>query len=561
MKEKNLAIGITAILIVLGLILGTLTITIKLSNFSSGYSEFNFYKSELKINQTNIHEKLYFFTDQEYHTLFRDFQSQITTKNNYVKNSIIISSVKCIKGQPYFRVSGLCYLEPDFSEHKTCPPYTEDNEYGCTFRDFYGFAGNSEYLIESDYSINPENLFYINGNYYVKFIAYGRNSHKDLLLNNSLFITGEAVYINKYSYRDYVIIYIPFKGNIENFRIISQDTFEYGSQSESLNYFFIFLIIIAHLIPGVLFIIFWFFFGKEISDEDVPDQLSTFPNERKPWEVAAFFSPPFGQINKDFFSTLLIDFYRRKIIDIKLIDGIFKKELMIKINKQLNRINLDKIEEKFYRMITKTEDNCNEKYKQGEYFNLNKAYKSYITKITLQTDIISLKSAVEKESKKYLEKKGIAFFAISMAVLFFISAFAAFIGLAILSVISIIIASLIAVKSPLLLKYKGQFYNEYQKWKAFKKWLSYSPSIKESGAKAIVMWEEYLVYATSLGISKAVLKELKQEGLINSKNYEFYSGINIAAPSFALSSGGSSGSGGFGGAGGGGAGGGGGGGR
>ena len=38
--------------------------------------------------------------------------------------------------------------------------------------------------------------------------------------------------------------------------------------------------------------------------------------------------------------------------------------------------------------------------------------------------------------------------------------------------------------------------------------------------------------------SKRVLKELKQEGLIKDRDYNFYTGVSIASTSFVMSSGG-----------------------
>jgi uncharacterized membrane protein len=74
----------------------------------------------------------------------------------------------------------------------------------------------------------------------------------------------------------------------------------------------------------------------------------------------------------------------------------------------------------------------------------------------------------------------------------------------------------------------------------------------------VKLWDEYLVYSTALGVSKKVIEELKTKKIISERQYDAYSGINIASISFASSSGTS---GGHSGAGGGGVGGGGGGGR
>ena len=311
MKEKSLAVLITIILAIIGLIIGIITFGVYFAVLSgvniTTYNEFNFYKSQLDINGTNVKETLDFNTDQNYHTLFRNFQSKLTTKNNpEVTNSISINSVKCEAGSPYFKISGSCYREPDFAKESQCPKYTEDNEYGCTFGDYYGFNSGTNYQISSDLTLNPENLFKINENYYIKFIAYGRNSHNSLTVGNNLFITGNAVYTKDYPSNYYTIIYIPYTGDITGYKIIESNSFEYDTNTQekpsTIIMILLFLgIILAHLLPGALFFCSWYFFGKELKEEDIPSQLSDYPNKRKPWEVAAFFSPPFAGMGPSFF--------------------------------------------------------------------------------------------------------------------------------------------------------------------------------------------------------------------------------------------------------------------
>jgi hypothetical protein len=344
MKERTSAIIITVILIIIGLIIGAITSAIVIlmssENFEIPYTDFNFYKSQLDINGTHVKETLYFQTNQDYHTLFRTFQSTITTKNNInAKNSVTINTVTCEQGTPYFKINNNCFESPDFTTPTTCPAYTEDNEYGCTFGNTYGFSSGKEYSISSDLKLNPENLFKVNGKYYIKFIAYGRNEHIPLTINNNLIINGDAVYTNQYLSKEYAIIYIPYTGDVDGYNIQNIQNFQYDKPANlKSNLLLTILIIIGimlmHLLPAILFFSSWYFFGKELIDQDVPEQLSQYPNKRKPWEVAAFFNAPFGKIDKNFFSTMLLDFYHRKIIDLKLVKGFLKQDLMIKLNNE-----------------------------------------------------------------------------------------------------------------------------------------------------------------------------------------------------------------------------------
>ena len=110
-------------------------------------------------------------------------------------------------------------------------------------------------------------------------------------------------------------------------------------------------------------------------------------------------------------------------------------------------------------------------------------------------------------------------------------------------------------------KYKGNYYVEYHKLKALHRYLKNSFLINTATHKTVVMWNEYLVYATALGVPNRVIKELQANNLIDDKQVNMYNGVILASSASFSSSSGSAGGGGFGGAGGGGAGGGGGGGR
>lgn len=55
--------------------------------------------------------------------------------------------------------------------------------------------------------------------------------------------------------------------------------------------------------------------------------------------------------------------------------------------------------------------------------------------------------------------------------------------------------------------FKGK--EEFDKWIAFKRFLSDYSNLKNYGPKSIVLWEKYLIYGTVLGVSKTVFKALK----------------------------------------------------
>ncbi len=516
------------------------------------FSEFNFHSSSLTINGENIHEELQFKPDKDYHTLYRNFANPIYSKLTSLNetNTIKIIDVGCSAGTPYVRdFNGFCSTE-------TCLPYTENNEYGCTFGENLGFKKGEEYTINSEYSLNPENLFNIKGNYYIKFVIYSSDNHIKLNKNN-FFITGEAITKEKYSERENVIIYVPYYGDISNYNVLGQNDFEFDKN-------FNFIFVVLSIIPGLFFFFIWYIFGKENSYEYVPKELSTFPTKRKFWEVSAYFNSPLLFIDKNFFSSILLNFYNSKVIDIKEKD----KEIFIK----LNNFKGDNTEKKVYDLLLEGEKNAKQ-YKNspgfffGEYFNLRKSFE--FAGVEFYKKYVEINNEIKKEGEKYLQSNFLAIFLSSFFILGFISLISLFffffqiVPIYFLTFILILIFTLI--RSPLLIKYKDEYYTEYQKWKAFRNYLKNSFSIKTATHKTVIIWQEYLIYATALGVPDKVIEELKANNLIDSKQENFYSGITagsyFAFNSTGGSSGFSSGGGGFSGAGGGGIGGGGGGGR
>jgi uncharacterized membrane protein len=545
MREKSAVIIISLILLAIGII------AFFIINVSSG---FNFNKSELQISKNQISERLHYATNKPYHTLYRTFKSPITINgikydpSKSMDGFIQINSVSCNSGTPYATINHNCYFFPEKKQQTNCP-YTEPNEYGCTFGNVYGFSKSRDYIIESNYELKPNNLFKINNKYYIKFVAYSKNNHRLLIRDKSLIIKGEVISKKYYLKNSNVIVYIPYDGDIAGFNIINAKKFDFDSSNILLS-----LLIFAS--PAIFFYLLWRIFGKENIVVDLPDQMSFYPRERKGWIVAAFFNPAFSKVDKNFFSAIMLDLYRKKAISTKMQE----KDILIKINKT-SSLDLDQIEKTFLHTLEEVYNKCPEKYKDGEYFNLKKASKSLFLRSHLRTSTIALEKRIKRKGKDYLDLKSshiigvISIFAIGF--LGFFSAYFLSIGVTLFLAISFILIFLINFSTAILTKFKNKYYQEYRHWQAFKKYIKMT-SLKEHGHKGIAIWEQHLVYASALGIAKKVLKEMKKLNMINESQYNFYLGMHVTSSSFATNSG-ASGSGG--GVGGGGVGGGGGGGR
>ncbi|MFA5993083.1 MAG: hypothetical protein WC796_05240 [Candidatus Pacearchaeota archaeon] len=526
--------------------------------------DFNFYKSEIKINGNNITETLFYHTDKEYHTLFRNFVTPIVI-NDAPYEHIKINSIVCQSGNPYVYTKDQGYFSfknSVFSKEQSSTAYTELNEYGCSFDDYKGFSKNNDYTIKASYIINNKNLFEINEKYYIKFVAYSPDRHKLLIKDKTFFVSGDQVITKNYFLSNqYAIIYILYKGSdIQSFNIIKKSNFEFDNIYFSLIFVFLFA-----LLPALLFLFIWIIFGRETTNEDLPRELSMYPNERKAWQVSTFFNPPLGQSGPNFFPTLIIDLYRRKIIDLKDKD----KDMSIKILRP-NDKSLDTVESKFLEILDKTTKLTKKSCVDSQGFiNLKDVSKSLsFTSIwDLQKEYKELNKLTKEKSKEFVDNTGQIAIGISIVILFLLLTFvtplfssSSVSGWSILSLFSsILIISIVSVSSSVFIKFKKDYYVEYQKWQGFKHYLMAFSSMKTCPPQAIKLWEQHLVYATAIGVSAVVLKKFKDWKIIDQQQYNIYHTTAIYSNASFAGSGASGG--GMGGAGGGGAGGGGGGGR
>lgn len=534
MRELNIAIVVSLILLAVGAVC---------FYFGGDSFEFNFQRAELKIDGLNVSEKLFYEPGQSYHTLYRTFLDPVFVGESDSANSVVLKNVVCEKGYGYVQIySGNCYGFDDGLQEITCLSHTEPNEYGCSFGDNYGFFKGSDYWIAADYELHPDNLFRLDGNNYVKFVVYSPGKHKKMGAN---FVTSQGIVRKEVYYpNENVIVYIPYEGESSDLNVLTLKDFEFDSSHRSWGFFFA-------ILPGFLFFGIWYFFGKETTEADLPGEMSFYPRERRPWQIAAYFNPPFSVVDKNFISAMLMEFYHKKFIDVKLKE---KKQVLIKLN---GPKKLDEFENKFYEVLIYLREQAKEGNFEGDYFNLTKVSQQFTASHSLRKKFIELQKDVAKEGKNYLSKTAsYLLFPIFLLIYLGYALFGFSVSIIPLFLFLLVYAIFLAGSS-LFIRFKGDYYKEYQQWQAFKKWLNGSFAMKHEGPEAVKLWDHYLVYSTALGVSEKVIKELKARHLISEKDYNLYLGMHHSSMGFATASG----AGGHGGAGGGGVGGGGGGGR
>ncbi len=525
-------------LLVLGLlVLGSL-IFCYYELFNTG---FTFSSAELEIGGNLVREKLTFVPNKPYHTLYRNFASPILAPESGGSFSeyIRINMVECSHGAPYYMDKDGFFVSSALTDSLA---YTEPNEYGCGFGEELGFEKGKSYIVSSEYVLNPTTLYDFKGKHYIKFVAYDRLRHPTLDRGSSLVIQGDAIYEDFTFPGIETIIYIPYEPeNLGDYEIITVRRLEFGDR---LRLIFMFLV---SILPAIACFIVWRLFGKEKEEGDYPSELSQYPKERKAWEVSAYFNPPFGSMDRNFMPAMILDFYSRKLIDLKFTkSGLFgRKEMLIKITDK--EIKLDEIEKDMMNLLRLAESI--DKPKDG-FFSMGRSASGF-SSMPIITAYRKLNSKIMKKSKEYLDYKG--------KTILYLSLFACLIIQMIFGIKEIlvyippIIAGVVSGTTPLFVRFKEGYYMEYQKWRGFKKYLSNSDSMKISPPGGVVVWEKYLVYATALGVGEKVLKEMKDLDIIDKKEYDNYRFIYTPSAFGAISSsssgGGSSGGGGMGGGG------------
>ncbi|HIH44394.1 MAG TPA: DUF2207 domain-containing protein [Candidatus Methanoperedenaceae archaeon] len=231
-----------------------------------------------------------------------------------------------------------------------------------------------------------------------------------------------------------------------------------------------------------------------------------------------FRKDPFDYDENGFYATLL-DLHKREIINIET-----KDRLKIKLLKK-PEILKDEYEIKVFEFL--------ERYSEGSVFD-TKAFEEKIE--ALRAAIISGDSGAKSELnlirdgmndlRKVPEKKIAGEFVMSgkkyawmVFGLFFFVALATISLSMYLSLDAGVYTSLILlvqsvpslfVSSALFGKWKENYYKEKLEWDAFKTFLSDFTLIKKYATEDVAMWQEWLVYATALGVGDRVAKTMKE---------------------------------------------------
>lgn len=285
-------------------------------------------------------------------------------------------------------------------------------------------------------------------------------------------------------------------------------------------------------LPSIFLFIAWFFF-RENSFKANLNQTNIPPKNRKPWEVVAYFQPPFYSTDSNssgyfqappfnFFSTLFLELSLKNAIDIqvknKKILGLFnRKEVFILLK---NSSGLDEVENSFYQVLKLKKQQANSVDSEG-YFSLNKSFNFFPRYYINLED--SFLSKINSFSKNIRSRFIINSFDIYQSLALFLILFFLFSFMVYPFVLLFLFYCLFYfllfnfLYKGLFVSFKENYYSEYLGWKKFKNFF-----LALDSNKKIKISSEYLAYALAFNISKKVIKKWKDFGYINSKDYELY---------------------------------------
>lgn len=476
--------------------------------------EFTFSEATLSFNGDKVVETLVFYPNKFYHTLYRNFIIPVKVSSNCYKNCILIERVECSDGIPYAYGEVVRTYTNSTTYYTNIYSHIEKNEYGCTFGNIEGFSPNKRYWIRGYYKLVPKKVFEYEGKYYIKFVAYSGYNHPTLVVGKNFFINGNVTYKKIYFSNDDVIIYVPISSD----KIPPTASIEKISSLDFSAALFNFKTLFPFL-PILWFFIVWYFFGKEKTKKFwVPPALTDYPKKRKGWEVAAFFNPPFMVIDKNFFASILLELKMKNIIDLKS----DKKNVKIKILKKKGEDEVETTFIEFLRELKKIVKN------EDGYFDINKAIEKVQTPSSIKSRYRILETwkklnkVLKSKSKEYIDSSGEGVFIIPYIIYFVSLYFINVLSLGFIEYYSMGVALFLLFYSRyrgILCRFKKNYYEEFVKWQAFKNFLKKFSLMRRYPPEALVMWDEYLIYATALGVGEKVLNKFKEIRVIDKKKY------------------------------------------
>jgi uncharacterized membrane protein len=313
------------------------------------------------------------------------------------------------------------------------------------------------------------------------------------------------------------------------------------------------LIALLFALDSIIYLI-WFFFGKD-KEFLVPKYLHRKPinpeinKEEDYFTYALLYNG--GDINKDMLTALLFSLKLKGLLEKVKKKGVLIKSFLFYFNKdafdKLEQLKLNKYEKSFIQLLEKEGIRKEENGKVVYEIELNDHKRRALYRF--------FHGELNKPIKNRFEKKAnnlvglLWFFALVSIIIIASSNINNFLRSQLALTLTIwLITSLIAlgILKKELIRFKGSFYKEYLEIEAFRNFLNDYAQLKKYFPEDEVIWKDWLLIATALGVADNVLKVLNERGYNISEllDYEEMRSVSSTFYAAAIASSSSSGSGG-----------------
>ena len=297
-----------------------------------------------------------------------------------------------------------------------------------------------------------------------------------------------------------------------------------SAQSSIFDKLFFFVQSLMLIFPLLIALI-YYKFGKE-KHFIVPKSLSTIPAKRKPWLVNMVFKGDAFDFDEDGFYATLLDLDRRETVKIESTNG--TRIMLLDAHAK----DIDGYERKVLNFLKENSWN-------GSFFSAQ-GFEEKVELLAKSNDEIKLgrlhKTMDElmhyinvKEIDNFVRGRGLRTLGLRIDAKNIIIPLA-FIFMVVLSLnpskllmnswavvfIALVLQSLIVAFAPSALfgKWKDDFYKEKLEWDAFRSFLSDFAMIQQYSPADLIMWKEWLVYGTALGVGDKVAQAMADMNIV-----------------------------------------------
>lgn len=374
-------------------------------------------------------------------------------------------------------------------------------------------------LPDGDYNIFDQHTFFFGTN----------NAKREFVDNNKIVITtdklvkGEQIEVRLLVDKD-IFNNISANNTVNTNRLDDILTFQKGQIDEADNeykiglYGSIIVFIISLLYLGLLVFNCYRKYDKEYVSDFYNEYYRELPASYPPAVMGYLYK--FREVDDNDLTATLLDLIRRKYLILENPSTSVNEDnpdYIIKLNKNKNIDDLTELEKHLIKWFINDIGNNEEVHSR----DLSAYCDNYNNAIKYQSNNTKWVELVKKESDKYdfFDKSiksgkstfgGLAALSIvSIAILVFLNSFSG-LDISIMFAINlgiILIAFLIYIST---FDRRSKAGNEdFVRWKAFKRFLEEFSSFEDYPVPSLIIWEHYLVYATSFGIADKVTSQLK----------------------------------------------------